>query len=48
MNRRNNFDVRYEGPFKVIKQIGRKTFIVQRQEVNTIKTGDHGCDDSVG
>ena len=36
MNRRNKFDVRYEGPFKVIKQIGRKTFIVQHVKKLTL------------
>ena len=36
MNRRNTFDVRYEGPFKVIKQIGRKTFIVQHVKKLTL------------
>ena len=48
MNRRNTFDVRYEGPFKVIKQIGRKTFIVQHVKKLTLSRRDHGCDDSVG
>ncbi|CAF4463811.1 unnamed protein product, partial [Rotaria socialis] len=28
-NIRNKFDIRYEGPFKIIKQLGIKTFIVQ-------------------
>jgi hypothetical protein len=28
-NMRNKFDIRYEGPFKIIKQLGSKTFIVQ-------------------
>ncbi|CAF0786973.1 unnamed protein product [Rotaria sordida] len=28
-NVRNNFDIRYEDPFKIIKQLGSKTFIVQ-------------------
>ena len=28
-NIRNKFDIRYEGPFKIIKQLGVKTFIVQ-------------------
>ena len=36
MNRSNKFDVRYEGPFKVIKQIGRKTFIVQHVKKLTL------------
>ncbi|CAF5024393.1 unnamed protein product, partial [Rotaria sp. Silwood1] len=29
LNKRNKFDIRYEGPFKITQQIGRKTFIVQ-------------------
>ncbi|CAF3979578.1 unnamed protein product [Rotaria sp. Silwood1] len=28
-NVRNKFDIRYEGPFRIIKQLGIKTFIVQ-------------------
>ncbi|CAF1169236.1 unnamed protein product [Rotaria sordida] len=28
-NVRNNFDIRYKDPFKIIKQLGSKTFIVQ-------------------
>ncbi len=28
-NIRNKFDIRYEGPFRIIKQLGSKTFIVQ-------------------
>ncbi|CAF1072317.1 unnamed protein product [Rotaria sordida] len=28
-NKRNKFDIRYEGPFKITQQLGRKTFIVQ-------------------
>ena len=29
LNRRNKFDIRYEGPFRIIKQLGTKTFIVE-------------------
>ena len=33
---RNKFDLRHEGPFRVIKQIGRKTFIVQHTKKTTL------------
>jgi hypothetical protein len=29
LNRRNKFDIRYEGPFRITQQLGSKTFIVQ-------------------
>ncbi|CAF4376720.1 unnamed protein product, partial [Adineta steineri] len=29
LNMRHKFDIRYEGPFKIIKQLTPKTFIVQ-------------------
>ncbi|CAF1507051.1 unnamed protein product [Adineta ricciae] len=32
---RNKFDIRYEGPFKITKQLGRKTFIVQHVKKTT-------------
>jgi hypothetical protein len=35
-NARNKFDIRYEGPFKIIKQIGNKTFIVQHVKKLTL------------
>jgi hypothetical protein len=35
-NMRNKFDIRYEGPFKIIQQLGRKTFIVQHVKKNTL------------
>ncbi|CAF1491938.1 unnamed protein product, partial [Rotaria sordida] len=35
-NVRNKFDIRYEGPFKIIKQLGHKTFIVQHVKKLTL------------
>ena len=35
-NTRNKFDIRYEGPFKIIKQQGIKTFIVQHVTKTTL------------
>lgn len=35
-NARNKFDLRHEGPFRVVKQIGRKTFIVQHTKKTTL------------
>jgi hypothetical protein len=35
-NIRNKFDIRYEGPFKIIKQLGSKTFIVQHVKKITL------------
>jgi hypothetical protein len=35
-NARNKFDIRYEGPFKIIKQLGIKTFIVQHVKKITL------------
>ncbi|CAF1308488.1 unnamed protein product [Rotaria sordida] len=35
-NIRNKFDIRYEGPFKIIKQLGHKTFIVQHVKKLTL------------
>lgn len=29
LNRRNKFDIRYEGPYRIIQQLGTKTFLVQ-------------------
>ncbi|CAF2887299.1 unnamed protein product [Rotaria sp. Silwood2] len=29
LNRRNKFDIKYEGPFRIVQQLGIKTFIVQ-------------------
>ena len=33
---RNKFDIRYKGPFRIIKQLGRKTFIVQHVKKQTL------------
>ncbi len=35
-NIRNKFDIRYEGPFKIVKQSGIKTFIVQHVKKLTL------------
>ncbi|CAF4723800.1 unnamed protein product [Rotaria sp. Silwood2] len=35
-NVRNKFDIRYEGPFKIIKQLGPKTFIIQHVKKLTL------------
>ena len=35
-NFRNKFDIRYEGPFEIIEQLGRKTFIVQHVKKTTL------------
>ena len=35
-NIRNKFDIRHEGPFKIIKQLGSKTFIVQHVKKLTL------------
>ena len=35
-NIRNKFDIRYEGPFKIINQLGRKTFVVQHVKKLTL------------
>jgi len=35
-NVRNKFDIRYEGPFRIIKQLGSKTFIVQHVKKTTL------------
>jgi transposase InsO family protein len=35
-NIRSKFDLRYEGPFRIIKQLGRKTFIVQHVKKTTL------------
>ncbi|CAF3703503.1 unnamed protein product, partial [Adineta steineri] len=35
-NQRNKFDIRYEGPFRIIKQLGVKTFIVQHVKKTTL------------
>jgi hypothetical protein len=35
-NVRNKFDIRYEGPFRIIKQLGSKTFIVQHVKKITL------------
>ena len=36
LNKRNKFDIRYEGPFKIIQQLGKKTFIVQHIKKHTL------------
>ena len=35
-NVRNKFDIRYEGPFRIVKQVGNKTFIVQHVKKSTL------------
>jgi hypothetical protein len=35
-NVRNKFDIRHEGPFKIIQQLGIKTFIVQHVKKLTL------------
>ncbi|CAF1477404.1 unnamed protein product, partial [Rotaria sp. Silwood1] len=35
-NVRNKFDIRYEGPFKIIEQLGPKTFIIQHVKKLTL------------
>lgn len=36
LNMRNKFDTRYEGPFRIIQQLGRKTFIVKHIKKQTL------------
>lgn len=36
LNRRNKFDIRYEGPFRIVQQLGTKTFIVQHVKKSTL------------
>lgn len=36
INRRNKFDSRYEGPFRIVEQIGPKTFIVKHTKKPTL------------
>ncbi len=36
LNRRNKFDIRYEGPFRIIQQLGEKTFIVKHIRNSTL------------
>ena len=36
LNRRNKFDIRYEGPFQIVEQIGPKTFIVKHTKKPTL------------
>ncbi|CAF1308734.1 unnamed protein product, partial [Didymodactylos carnosus] len=36
LNRRNKFDIRHEGPFRVIQQLGWKTYIVKHVQQPTI------------
>nr|ABL86696.1 putative pol protein [Adineta vaga]ABL86699.1 putative pol protein [Adineta vaga] len=36
LNRRSKFDIRYEGPFRIIRQLGTKTFIVQHIKKPTL------------
>ncbi len=33
----NKLDIRYEGPFKIIKQSGSKTFIIQHVKKMTLR-----------
>jgi hypothetical protein len=36
LNIRHKFDIRYEGPFRIIKQITPKTFIIQHIKKSTL------------
>ena len=36
LNRRNKFDIRYEGPFQIIQQLGTKTFLVKHVKKSTL------------
>ncbi len=36
LNQRNKFDIRHEGPFQIIQQLGQKTYIVQHVKQPTI------------
>jgi hypothetical protein len=36
LNRRNKFDIRYEGPFRIIQQLGTKTFLVKHIKKPTL------------
>ncbi|CAF2120209.1 unnamed protein product [Rotaria magnacalcarata] len=36
LNKRNKFDIRYEGPFKITQQLGKKTFVVQHIKKHTL------------
>ena len=36
LNRRNKFDIRYEGPFRIVQQLGTKTFIVKHIKKATL------------
>ena len=36
LNRRNKFDIRYEGPFRIVQQLGTKTFIVKHIKNSTL------------
>ena len=36
LNRRNKFDIRYEGPFRIVQQLGTKTFIVKHIKKSTL------------
>jgi hypothetical protein len=36
LNRRNKFDIRFEGPFRIIQQLGTKTFLVKHEKKPTL------------
>ena len=36
INRRNKFDSRYEGPFRIVEQVGKKTFIAKHTKKPTL------------
>ncbi|CAF4413388.1 unnamed protein product [Rotaria sp. Silwood2] len=36
LHRRNKFDIRYEGPFRIIQQLGTKTFVVKHIKKPTL------------
>jgi len=36
LNRRNKFDIRYEGPYRIIQKLGPKTYIVKHVKNSTL------------
>ena len=36
LNQRNKFDIRYEGPYRIVQQIGTKTFLVKHVKKHTL------------
>ncbi|CAF4868240.1 unnamed protein product, partial [Rotaria magnacalcarata] len=37
LNHRSKFDIRYEGPFRIIKKMTSKTFVVQHIKKQTLQ-----------